>query len=523
MTNRIEITEHAESLLSIDVDAQIRKISGAALQDDSDAIANIFRLMIRHGATRIECTSSRHSIAIWASACTLPQTLLDAYGALVHVATPNHTRQRALALLEAQGGQALMTLLHSNFSDVALGSGKRAEGKRRHSVPVGASEERVEHSGFSISWRSATPITREVVRKVQDRSRFAPISIVLDGQPAPRGFAHALASLDLRPSFDMLLAIHGRNETGRVWLIHDGIVIGHQTWPDLPWIEGVVPIAFDDPVLGREWAEHMREHALPQAKALLLQTLGHASTLAPTIRTKLIRAALTFNLNANEFDQLSRLSLFATYRPWRVDRSADELHWISLRDLEALARPRDGMPSVYCLGPDQRIENYARRDPVVIVDSAVRACLRERISFSFALPPLRRASYAWFDPRSWLEAWRLRPWLVPRLLANLSAKTFGIFSRLHREPIAASHAEVRQELVATRSFVESRFSATATVIWARGDYPPRWRNGSLYLCENHPPTRRILETLRTQPWALEAALLALAPADHPIELATPMS
>lgn len=447
-------------LLAIDVEAEVRKLAGAQLEGVWQVPAELVRALLQAGARRVR-------VGIRGSGFTVESDRPLAAELARHLATLRArdasaaARHRALVALEQHGALALIVLA-GLAADTSIGeAGTRIE-VRRLRIPV-----------------------ERARRFLEGACRFAPAALVIEGRPAARGFDRALAEAELAPPLVGRLAIPARGEAGRVWLLLHGVSGAHLTVPGVPGFEAALEMR--DLVGPLPSAAALREAAAPLVPALTEQ--AHRLTLALGARIRershgeqrRVRQLLL----ATAADPRHASAVFPLPILRAVTGPRAESHWLSLRDLAALAA--NSRAPVPALDPGQEPAAFLLpATPVLLLDGPERSRVGALLGLHFAPPPRRPAA----SP-------------LRRLLAlALERAGTGLRALAHR----AAHPRRREEVPYERLTPAER--ALLASLWSQ--IASGSGQGALAMVEGDGPVRR---TRGPRWWLPRANALVVASRD----------
>src|SRR5688500_18542745 len=177
-------------LLSIDVAAEVRKLSRAQLESPAQLAVELVRRSFAAGATQSHVACSRRSVAVRDDGPGIPAERLDALCSLLDPAAQQVVRHHALLALEATGELALLALAGIDAAGIRVRSGGRALVLQRGARPaVGAAA----GSGTTIEIAAAALEAGAVRDALTAAGRFARSQMTLDGAPlAQSGFGEAI-------------------------------------------------------------------------------------------------------------------------------------------------------------------------------------------------------------------------------------------------------------------------------------------------------------------------------------------
>ena len=382
------------ALLTIDVDSELRKLSGAQLQGPWQIPAEAVRRALRSNAGDVDVRLGRHQATIADDGTGIPGELLQTMAVLLDRERPAQERHVALTTLEASGELVLLALagLPCRLRIESSHAGQRVclvhhEGKRPrlHTDPVSAVR------GTEITVSSAALDRRQCAEWIASAARFAPGTVHVDGKPVAAGFQHALASTSLRPPLSGQVAVTAQGETAHVWLLEHGLVTGHVTLPDTPPFEAAVELGSGAHDLSaarvRDLFSAQAEDLVDQMVALLLELGRHPSARAEPVRARVARLVLEAARKRLRLDELVTIPILRATE----DGAPTTL---ALVDIRRAAQPdSSGAHVVPALYPSQKPEHFALGSaPVLIVDPIERSRIAELMNVRFRPPDPKQSS-----------------------------------------------------------------------------------------------------------------------------------
>jgi hypothetical protein len=405
MSEQPSASQHIDvgSLLTIDVESELRKLTQAQLQGPWQLPAELVRRALRGGATRVELELGRNGLKIRSVGDSVAYASLRELAALLDNKRSPQRRHRALSALEQTGALSLLGLVGLTPSSVSIISpNANPEGET-----MGLNWER---DGAITLQRFRPPYPDHVeviVRGTKlDRARarewligaarFAPADIVLDGRPLARatnqGFGEVFSLAPLLagpgPAVVGTLAIPREGELARLYLLQDGLVTTHMSLTEAPCFEAAI---------------ETRTFAEPGASAARLRDV--VTPMIPTIVTAavehMIAIASEGRLEANERARLTQLLLHAARRDRAHAKTIARLplfrglerdgreRWSDLLALRQSVQEEGGERLLDALFPDQDPAEFAPEGRVYVLDESERALLGELLELGFRQPRRR--------------------------------------------------------------------------------------------------------------------------------------
>lgn len=387
------------SLLTIDVESELRKLTQAQLQGSWQLPAELVRRAIRHGARAIEVELGRTQLRVRSQGDAIPPELLRQLAALLDERREPARRHRALIELERAGALALLGLVGLEPSSVKIVSAAASAGE----------------PGWGLEWRRGggvelqrfdpTPNHCEVIVRgpkldrararswLADAARFASLGRALDiqveGRSLAQGFEDALAYVPIAEPLPGLLALPRSGELGRVILLQDGIVSAHLSLTDAPGFEvaletsGIAEAGASAARL-RELVEPLGERLVEVCVDRMIEIGSEGARFAPADRGRLGQLLLQAARRRREqAKKIARLPLFRG-----LERDGRE-RWYDLLSLRQTVHEEGGERLLTAIFPDQDIADFAPEGRVYVLDESERALLGELLELGFRQPRRR--------------------------------------------------------------------------------------------------------------------------------------
>lgn len=396
------------SLLTIDVESELRKLTQAQLQGPWQLPAELVRRALRGGATRVELELGRTGLRMRSLGDSVPYASLRELAALLDDKRSPERRHRALSALERAGALSLLGLVGLEPSSVSIISpNANPEGET-----MGLSWER----GGTITlqrFRPPYPQHVEVVVRgtkldrararewLAGAARFAPAEILVDGRPLARGpnqgfdEVFSLAPLIAGPSDTTqpppvlgTIAIPREGELARLYLLQDGLVTTHMSLTDAPCFEAAIETrGFAEPGAS---AARLRDLVTPMIPTIVSAAIMHMiaiageGRLAPNERARLTQLLLhAARKDRDHAKTIARLPLFRG-----LERDGRE-RWSDLLALRQSVQEEGGERLLDALFPDQNPAEFAPEGRVYVLDESERALLGELLELGFRQPRRR--------------------------------------------------------------------------------------------------------------------------------------
>jgi hypothetical protein len=413
MSEELSPGQHIDvaSLLTIDVESELRKLTQAQLQGSWQLPAELVRRALRGGARRVELELGRTGLQIRSLGDRMDHAILRELAALLDNKRSPQRRHRALSALEQAGALSLLGLVGLEPSSVSIISpNANPEGET-----MGLRWER----GGAITLQRFLPPYPEhvevIVRGTKlDRprarewltgaARFAPADIFIDGRPLARGANQGFGEVfSLAPLVSLVspvagpvagpvatgtLAIPREGELARLYLLQDGLVTTHMSLTDAPCFEAAIETrGFAEPGAS---AARLRDVVTPMIPTIVSAAVEHMIAIASEGR-----------LEANERARLTQLLLHAARRDRAQAKTIARLplfrglerdgreRWCDLLALRQSVQEEGGERLLDVLFPDQDPAEFAPEGRVYVLDESERALLGELLELGFRQPRRR--------------------------------------------------------------------------------------------------------------------------------------
>ncbi|MGB1012625.1 MAG: hypothetical protein ACPG4T_00715 [Nannocystaceae bacterium] len=432
------ITLNVEELLTIDVDAELRKLAVAQFQGTWQLPCEFVRRGLQAQASRVDVQIARGRFEVIDDGAPVSREMLEHLAALLNTQEPSSRRHEALIALELADAPALLAVAGLGSSRIEFISGPHAlRVDASGNVTFGAASRT--GNTTSIKVQGLKIEVNQARRWLASKCRFASDRVVLQGQTIEAGDRAFLASRGLKfqdPRWQTHDAINAHALTGqiglpasgdttRVVILRHGVVSTHVSVQHAPYYEAVIDVgpALDRPMTGeglraavRGWLEPLTDQAID----LLHRVGSEIETAGPRVQARLTTLILHAARRRSALEKLVDLPFIACVEP-----DASSPSRVSLAALLAQARPPGNAPTaMLALFPGQNPLDYTLAgNRVYLIDAATRGALSELLSIRFRTPAPRS------DRRS--LASRVRA-VVKRILAT------GTWLRRSRTPIPAS-------------------------------------------------------------------------------------
>jgi hypothetical protein len=364
-------------LVAIDLDAELKKVAGAALQGAWQIPAECCRLAFSLGAKKVEAHFFGRRMEIRWQGPALDQKARQQALVLLDKSASPDSRHHALVALEASGHLALIGLAGARPTRVEIADHRLAaevpnlEVKRARAWLLAVSQ----HLHLSD-------------RQLLVQRKMAPAASAL----GPHGVVDESAQL-----------VVGRiwaspdDDQGHITIIAHGLVLTHVSVSEGPFFDAVLEVSpkAKDPTPTPEAARAVVEKTLPRLKVqfqmLLEEALEKGGALDEAVRVHMARAALQDVAAHGAFGQIFRIPFLpSVFRPLAEGRPRWRM--VSLQELKSLAAKNDGVlpaldptdrPQAHVLGPS----------PTPVLAEADRALIAEILQVQMPTPPRRKTAF----------------------------------------------------------------------------------------------------------------------------------
>lgn len=489
-----------DQLLTIDVDAEIRKLAEAELAGSWQIPAELVRRSLRAGATRVDVTFHGRTLEVRDDGPPIDDGSIEDLSWLLDPTRGPAVRHRALLDLEQRSEVGLVTLVGLKAKGLRL----VCEGveRLRRDAPKGTSLPR---RGVLIEAHGADLDVGEAKKWLLVAARFAPGVVTIDGVEVPRGANDAIVEVPLEAPLEGTLALLRTAESARVWMLRWGVVATNTTLPGGFNVEAAVELG--ERGKGQIGAGELREafkqelaEVEKQAIDVAISTAGQLGALEPADRQR-VRRLLLDSPKLAKSPAVRRVKMLpALYGPTQA------LEWTSIDQL--LRHGAD--KTVLAVDTDAKAANAVTQQPIFVLTPAERARLAQLYQVSFAPPP---------------SGVKARPSLSLRGLAEWSARAArgaaGAVAGAWRKtlPLEALTEEEREVLKVFREVAASgKRVAFTEVEMCAGDGPAVLRAKAKKLVlprENADVVAAVKAVTRDRAWAYPAMVALLGGAAMP--------
>lgn len=214
-------------LLTIDVDAEIRKLSTCQLASEAERCVELVRLSVRLGASAVNVGVDRRAATIVASGARFAEAALGQLAILADASRPAAERHEAFVGLEATYGPGLVSLAAAPWAEVTTdhgGGGSRWTLRTRRRSQMQSRPPAPAAVTFRVG-RSGSP--GETQRAVAAACAFAGLPIVVNDRRTSRGL-HVedclLTTRSVVERFEVLVGLPRRGALSRTIVLLNEIV-----------------------------------------------------------------------------------------------------------------------------------------------------------------------------------------------------------------------------------------------------------------------------------------------------------
>lgn len=394
------------SLLSIDVDAELRKLSQAQLQGPWQLPTELVRRAKAAQATQVHVQLHRHRIHVSDDGEGIPAHVLEQLVILLDTRKDALQRHQALTYLESHGAFALLALAGFILNEFHLETFSRAEIFRFRYRPDHPPEfARIANSPTGQAIGTTITIHHLHVHLSKARSwlihacRFTPGHITLHHKPINQGFSSYLASVKLSQQSTLnsqhtltgALGLRGDEEQAMIWLLQYGVLTGHMTSHKVPSIDAILDFVTPHGQIAsaadlRAQAEALLTPLHQEFMNFILRMAKQLPQLPQTLQSRMTRQVVQVLDHYPRYPELIQIPLFPT-----VGTSP---RWLSVAEIRNLAEvDSQGQLIVSALYPEQHRQNLSyltEYATLVILDSASRSRLNELFTLNFRAPPQQK-------------------------------------------------------------------------------------------------------------------------------------
>ncbi len=394
-----EKTVDIGALLTIDVDAELRKLATAQLQGPWQIPAELVRRSMAAGASRVDVSFSRRRVRVEDDGRVIDASQVQALAELLNPEGSARSRHAALLSLEAVGAVPLLALAGLSLTSLTLESsgegGSRVRLVVRRGKPPSLSREARREGDSSGGTRiELVAETLEVKRArewLEEVGRFAGAALRVDGEAGPDGLRDYLVSAPVEIPFGER-SVRGRigiphsGDTPRLWILQHGIVVTHQGLTKAPTFEALLELGSQ--VAPRATAADLRELVAPtlvplseEAVTLMLRAARRLPEMGAEGQSRLIRLLL----QAARLGRKRREIEGARLVPCLVGHDEAPV-WRSIAELRGTnGGARAAIPAIYPGRPTDEV--ILGGVPVAVLGSSARSAITELFGLRFGPAP----------------------------------------------------------------------------------------------------------------------------------------
>ena len=233
-----------EEIFAIDVGAEVATLCSAQLQGPWQLPAEVVRLAIARGASRVEIARCRGGLQLEIDGVAASPDELADLVTILDASAEGVARQNAISRIEGGGGSALMWLC--GFPGARLRLSCRSGGRdhrievRRGSAELGGAEAASGPPGSSLRWWCSRRQARRAVAWLRTSLRFVPIPVLVDGRTVDRGFSGGLYRMRLADPLPAEIAVTDSGDAPILWLLEHGVLSARAVVPGFPAFSAAV-------------------------------------------------------------------------------------------------------------------------------------------------------------------------------------------------------------------------------------------------------------------------------------------
>jgi hypothetical protein len=397
------------SLLTIDVESELRKLTQAQLQGPWQLPAELVRRALRHGAQRVEIELGRQELRVRSIGGGVPLTVLHELSVLLDTKRSPQRRHRALSALERAGALSLLGIVGLDPASLQIISPRaNAEGEtmglswRRGEAAqlqrfAGTGGSGVGSGGYAEVIVRGAKLDRTRAREwLASVARYAPAEIVIDGRSLGHagrslvgGFEDAFSIVAIEQPVPSTIALPRDGELTRLYLLQDGLVSTHLSLAQTPCFEAAIETR--GLAESTASASRLRDVIQPFVRGIVSAAIEHmialardGASLSASDRGRLTQLLLHSARRYREHAKaIARLPLFRG-----LERDGRE-RWCDLLALRQSVQDDGGERLLSALFPDQDPAEFAADGRVYILDESERALLGELLELGFRQPRRR--------------------------------------------------------------------------------------------------------------------------------------
>jgi hypothetical protein len=479
-------------LLTIDVDAEVRKLAEAELGGSWQIPAELVRRSLRAQAHRVEVTLGRRGLRVADDGPPIDPDTVRWLAALLEGDQGAPVRHRALVELEARGEVGLLALVGRKPRGVRI----VCEGVEVLRAGSLGAADRPRH-GTLIEVEGAELDLAEARRWLKVALRFAPARVLLDGHELERGVVDAIIEVPLHSPLEGRVALSRSAEAARVWLLRWGVVATHTALPSGLVVEAALELG--DRARRQFGAGELREAFKAELCELEEQAVDAAIATAaalhqlPAADRPKVRMLLLSSAQLARSPAVRRVKMLpALYGPTHA------LEWTSIDQLVHHAAAR----SALAVDSEARAASAVTQAPIFVLDLSERARLAQLFGVSFAPPPAPVSGSPAFSLRGVLET-------SGRLLRAAAGRVAGTWRKAVPLEALSEAERTALRVFESAAVAGGRRSSFSQVELCPGDGPVVLRKQTLLLPrKNREVVAAVAVVAKDAAWAYPA-LVAL--------------
>ena len=491
-----------DNLLTVDVDAELRKVTSAQLQGPWQIATELIRIAIRGGAHSISVNCRRRCLEIQAQGFALDQHSIHLLAKLIDENFPIHQRHQALVELERNEKFALLALAGLDTQRIEIysssGEGIQLRVCEKSNVTVQAATSRLERlTSFTINFRKIQ--NSKIEWTIRESCRFCQIPIQFNGRPIEQGLSDVIIETSLQDPFAGILGIPYKGESSRIWLLQNGVVTTHVTLPHVPWF--VAAVALEEQKSVSISGVELRESLQNKLSLLIEQSFHTLLSLGKRIAElphehilRILRFLLVAATQLDRINDIESLPIFPA-----IDRSG-ATHWFSLQQIRKRFEFDSQDRTLVSITPNCRILDYNITDIAFVLDEPVRTILFQGLQIRCQAPTKRHRTFFFGGP-SLSAMFRKFSNVVNRTIRGIVAEWMTSSST-----VLADNELLPEERRFTAA-LQRQMMHRHQIIWIEGDRPPRVGIWRICLSRNNPLVQTgIRAYMRDPSWIYPASI-----------------
>lgn len=236
------------TLLRIDVQAGIRKLSDAQLQGSWQLGAECVRLAMQCQAQSIKIVTGRKKLSITAQGAALPVELLADLAKVLDKTAPPQARHAALVRIEASHHPVLLVLLSRSIDAITLTS-QQQDGRHRLLWSRNEKPQRLRKNHhqdkrtLQIELKIRDLDRRALLASLFELCRFCPIPLKIDGRTCQAALDSSLGHFKILEPIPGVVGLALPGTGSRVWLLQNGVIRANLSLPDRPWFVAALELS----------------------------------------------------------------------------------------------------------------------------------------------------------------------------------------------------------------------------------------------------------------------------------------